>query len=146
MRIAVSYDYGQVAPRFSAEQRFKVYDVCNNCVGHQSVVSTIGDNDTAARALSTLGVDTVICGSIRDNAKNALDNAGITDMPWFLLDSKGLEDMDGAIFQDRVKLIVRSVLDDNNDNNLWKGRGRYSAGFADWRFIAAGGMTGGSAL
>lgn len=77
MRIAVSYDYGQVAPRFSAEQRFKVYDVCNNCVGHQSVVSTIGDNDTAARALSTLGVDTVICGSIRDNAKNALDNAGI---------------------------------------------------------------------
>lgn len=78
--------------------------------------------------------------------KEALDNAGITDMPWFLLDSKGLEDMDGAIFQDRVKLIVRSVLDDNNDNNLWKGRGRYSAGFADWRFIAAGGMTGGSAL
>ena len=77
MRIAVSYDYGQVAPRFSAGPRFKVYDVCNNCVGHQSVVSTIGDNDTAARALSTLGVDTVICGSIRDSAKSALDSAGI---------------------------------------------------------------------
>ena len=78
MRIAVSYDYGQIAPRFSADQRFKVYDVSNNCVGPQSVVSTIGDNDTAARALSTLGVDTLICGSIRDSAKNALSNAGIT--------------------------------------------------------------------
>lgn len=76
----------------------------------------------------------------------ALERAGITDKPWFLLDSKILADMDGAIFQDRVKLIVRSVLDDNNDNNLWKGRGRFAAGFADWRFVAVGGMTGGSAL
>ena len=76
MRIAVSYDYGQIAPRFSADQRFKVYDVSNNCVGHQSVVSTIGDNDTAARALSTLGVDTLICGSIRDSAKNAFFHRG----------------------------------------------------------------------
>ena len=76
----------------------------------------------------------------------ALERAGITDKPWFLLDSKILADMDGAIFQDRVKLIVRSVLDDNNDNNLWKGRGRFAAGFADWRFVAVGGMTGGSSL
>ena len=75
-----------------------------------------------------------------------MERAGITDKPWFLLDSKILADMDGAIFQDRVKLIVRSVLDDNNDNNLWKGRGRFAAGFADWRFVAVGGMTGGSSL
>ena len=75
-----------------------------------------------------------------------LEQAGITDKPWLLLDSAALEEMDGAIFQDRVKLVIRSVLDDNNDNNLWKGRGRFSAGFADWRFVAAGGMTGGSTL
>lgn len=71
---------------------------------------------------------------------------GKTDKPWFLLDSDFLEENDGAIFQDRVKLTVRSVLDDNNDNNLWKGRARFSGGFADWRFVAAGGMTGGTEL
>lgn len=66
---------------------------------------------------------------------------GITDTPWFLLDNDFNQDNDGAIFQDRVKLNVRSVLDENNDNNLWKGRARFSAGFADWRFVAAGGCT-----
>lgn len=71
---------------------------------------------------------------------------GKTDKPWFLLDSDFLEENDGAIFQDRVKLTVRSVLDDNNDNNLWKGRARFSGGFADWRFVAAGGMSGGTEL
>lgn len=75
-----------------------------------------------------------------------LGELGVTDKPWFLLDSKILDQMDGAIFQDREKLKIRSVLDENNDNNLWKGRGRYAAGFADWRFAAVCGMTGGSAL
>ena len=72
--------------------------------------------------------------------------AGKTDKPWFLLDGAFLEENDGAIFQDRVKLNVRSVLDENNDNNLWKGRARFSGGFADWRFVSAGGMTGGTEL
>ena len=71
---------------------------------------------------------------------------GKTDKPWFLLDGAFLEENDGAIFQDRVKLNVRSVLDENNDNNLWKGRARFSGGFADWRFVSAGGMTGGTEL
>ncbi len=71
---------------------------------------------------------------------------GKTDKPWILLDSAFLEENDGAIFQDRVKLHVRSVLDDNNDNNLWKGRARFSGGFADWRFVAACGLSGGTSL
>lgn len=78
--------------------------------------------------------------------ENVLAQLGIKDDVWFLLDSKSFDTMDGPIFQDRIKLIVRSVLDENNDNNLWKGRGRFSGGFADWRFVAAGGMTGGTAL
>lgn len=71
---------------------------------------------------------------------------GKTDKPWFLLDSAAIQENDGPIFQDRVKLNVRSVLDDNNDNNLWKGRARFGAGFADWRFVSAGGMSGGTSL
>lgn len=75
-----------------------------------------------------------------------LEDANITDKPWFLLDSRSMQEMDGPIWQDRVKLEIRSVQDDSNDNNLWLGRGRFAAGFGDWRCCAVGGMTSGSAL
>lgn len=76
----------------------------------------------------------------------ALSDLGISDKPWMLLDSKFLGVADGAIFQDRVKLAIRSVVDDNNDDNKWLGRARWTGGFVDWRFVAAGGMTGGTSL
>lgn len=76
----------------------------------------------------------------------ALTKLGKTDAPWILLDSGFIQQNDGAIFQNRVKLAIRSEIDGNNDNNIWKGRGRFGAGFVDWRFALAGGMTGGSTL
>ena len=45
-----------------------------------------------------------------------------------------------------VKLEVRSVLDENNDNNVWKGFSRFGAGFVDWRFVSAGNMSTGTDL
>lgn len=66
--------------------------------------------------------------------------------PWMLLDSAYIQENDGAIWQDRVKLEVTSDIDKNNDNNIWKGYARFNAGFVDWRWIAAGGMAGGTAL
>lgn len=70
----------------------------------------------------------------------------VSETPWFLIDSKFLQDNDGPIFQDRVQLKIRSVLDDNNDNNKWLGRARFSGGFGDWRGVAAGGMSTGADL
>ncbi len=70
----------------------------------------------------------------------------VNELPWFLLDSKFLEDQDGAVFIDRMKLTVKSFIDNNNDNNVWNGYARFTAGFVDWRFVLAGGVTGGSAL
>lgn len=72
--------------------------------------------------------------------------AGITYKPWFLLDSQFLSVQDGAVFLDRTKLDVTSVVDNNNDNNLWNGFARFTGGFVDWRFVSAGGVTGGSSL
>ncbi|MCQ2439435.1 MAG: hypothetical protein MJ074_06710 [Oscillospiraceae bacterium] len=77
-------------------------------------------------------------------ALNGLGKSAVT--PWVLLDSKFMELNDGPIFQDRVKLEVNSTIDQNNHNNVWDGYARFSAGFVDWRFAAAGGMTGGTAL
>lgn len=76
----------------------------------------------------------------------ALKALGKTDVPFFLLDSQFIQMADAAIFQDRVKLEVRSVLDENNDNNVWKGFSRFGAGFVDWRFISAGNMSTGTDL
>ena len=76
----------------------------------------------------------------------ALQQLGVETAPWILLDSKFIQENDGAIWQDRVKLELSSEIDDNNDNNKWKGYARFTGGFVDWRFAAAGGVTGGTAL
>lgn len=66
--------------------------------------------------------------------------------PWVLLDSRYSEDYGGALWYDRVNLEVKSSIDENTNANVWRGYSRFSAGFADWRFAAAGGITGGTAL
>ena len=65
--------------------------------------------------------------------------------PWILLDSRYNEENGGAVWLDRTGLDVRSEIA-ANDDNLWKGYGRYIAGFNDWRFAAVGGISGGTAL
>lgn len=76
----------------------------------------------------------------------SLQQLGVQTAPWILLDSKFIQENDGAIWQDRVKLELSSEIDDNNDNNKWKGYARFTGGFVDWRFAAAGGVSGGTAL
>lgn len=66
--------------------------------------------------------------------------------PWILIDSTYNKSYGGAVWIDRVKLEVKSWIDDNTDNNVWNGRSRFMAGFSDWRFAAVGGANGGSTL
>lgn len=75
-----------------------------------------------------------------------LADLGKTDKPFFLLDSKFLQNNDGAIFQTRCPLEVKSVIDQNNDNNVWQGFSRFGAGFVDWRFASAGNISTGKDL
>ena len=84
-------------------------------------------------------VDPYLTAALTDLGKNS-------EKPFFLLDSKFIELNDGPIFQDRVPLDVKSVIDNNNDNNVWQGRARFGAGFADWRFVAVGNMSIGTDL
>lgn len=66
--------------------------------------------------------------------------------PWVLLDSKYNQTYGGAVWNDRVKLSVRSTIDDNTDANVWRGRSRFNAAFNDWRFAAVGGVASGEDL
>ena len=84
-------------------------------------------------------VDPYLTAALTDLGKSS-------EKPFCLLDSKFIELNDGPIFQDRVPLDVKSVIDNNNDNNVWQGRARFGAGFADWRFVAVGNMSTGTDL
>ena len=57
--------------------------------------------------------------------------AHVTDAakPWFLLDSRYNNSRAGLVWIDRIPLSVHSWVDENNDNNVWNGRARFSAGF-----------------
>ncbi|MEG2633410.1 MAG: hypothetical protein RSA97_02320, partial [Oscillospiraceae bacterium] len=66
--------------------------------------------------------------------------------PWILLDSTYNEEVGTAVWLDRVNLSVKSTVDDNTDNNVWRGRSRFIAGFNDWRGMAVAGVSGATNL
>lgn len=78
MRIAVTYENGQVFQHFGHTERFKIYDVENNRVITATTVNTNGSGHGAlSDILKKIGVDTLICGGIGGGAKRALSEANI---------------------------------------------------------------------
>ena len=78
MKIAVTYDNGEVFQHFGKTESFKIYEVENNKVVSSEV---IGSNGTGHGALAGLlaeqGVNVLICGGIGGGAQVALTEAGI---------------------------------------------------------------------
>lgn len=66
--------------------------------------------------------------------------------PWILMASQYNEDYGGALWFDRRELTMKSIIDENTDDNVWKGNARWSAGFNDWRAFAVGGAADGTTL
>jgi phage major head subunit gpT-like protein len=54
---------------------------------------------------------------------------------WYLLDSTYNEAYAGLVWLKRLELSVRSYVDENTDNNIFKGRARYGAAPNNWRAI-----------
>ena len=78
MKIAVTYDNGQVFQHFGHTEYFKVYEVEEGKVVSAEVVDTNGSGPGAlAGVLAELNVDTLICGGIGGGARNALASVGI---------------------------------------------------------------------
>lgn len=78
MRIAVTFENGNVFQHFGHTEQFKIYDVENGQITKEQVADTNGSGHGAlAGFLTELGVDTLICGGIGMGAKNALAEAGI---------------------------------------------------------------------
>lgn len=78
MRIAVTYDNGEIFQHFGHTQFFKIYDVEDGAIAAAQVVDTNGSGHGAlAGVLAALHVDALICGGIGGGAQAALAEAGI---------------------------------------------------------------------
>lgn len=78
MRVAVTYENGQIFQHFGHTAEFKVYDVRDGKVIHSEVVDTNGSGHGAlAGVLNALKADVLICGGIGGGAQMALSAAGI---------------------------------------------------------------------
>ena len=78
MRIAVTYENGEIFQHFGHTEEFKVYDVQDGKVVASEVVDTNGQGHGAlAGVLTALKADVLICGGIGGGAQMALAAAGI---------------------------------------------------------------------
>lgn len=78
MKIAVTYENGQIFQHFGHTEMFKIYDVADGKVVDSKVVDTNGQGHGAlAGFLLENKVDVLICGGIGGGAQMALAQAGI---------------------------------------------------------------------
>lgn len=78
MRIAVTYENGEIFQHFGHTEQFKVYDAEDGKILSSEVVDTNGSGHGAlAGILSALHADVLICGGIGGGAQATLAEAGI---------------------------------------------------------------------
>ena len=78
MKIAVTYQDGDIFQHFGHTEFFKIYDIENTDIVKTEIVSTNGSGHGAlAQFLHEHSVDTLICGGIGGGAQMALSQAGI---------------------------------------------------------------------
>lgn len=78
MRVAVTYENGEIFQHFGHTEQFKVYDIEAGKIVRTQVVDTMGSGHGAlAGFLKNLEAEQLICGGIGGGAQNALREAGI---------------------------------------------------------------------
>ena len=78
MRIAVTYDNGEIFQHFGHTEQFKLYDAEDGRIVSEQIVPTNGSGHGAlAGFLKAAQADALICGGIGMGARNALAEAGI---------------------------------------------------------------------
>lgn len=82
MKIAVTYENGEVFQHFGHTEQFKIYTVEGGSIVSSEIADTNGSGHGAlAGFLKELGVEVLICGGIGGGARNALAEAGIRLFP-----------------------------------------------------------------
>lgn len=78
MRVAVTYEKGEIFQHFGHSEQFKFYDIEDDKVVNEQIVDTNGSGHGAlAGFLKQSSVDNLICGGIGGGAQMAMKEAGI---------------------------------------------------------------------
>ena len=78
MRIAVTYENGEIFQHFGHTEQFKIYDYNGDELVSEKIVETLGSGHGAlAGFLEAAKVEALICGGIGMGAQQALTEAGI---------------------------------------------------------------------
>lgn len=78
MRVAVTYENGNIFQHFGHTEQFKLYDIEGKEIVNTQVVDTMGNGHGAlAGFLTSHNVEVLICGGIGGGAQTALAQAGI---------------------------------------------------------------------
>lgn len=78
MKLAVTYENGQIFQHFGHTEQFKIYEVADGKIVSEEVVDTNGSGHGAlAGFLMQHGVEALICGGIGGGAQAALAEVGI---------------------------------------------------------------------
>ena len=79
MKVAVTYENGEVFQHFGRTPQFKVYEIEGEEIKSEEVIDTNGTGHGAlAGLLSNEGAEVLICGGIGGGAQVAMNSAGIT--------------------------------------------------------------------
>ena len=82
MRVAITYDNGEVFQHFGHTEQFKLYDIEDGKVVGEQILDSDGNGHCAlAGLLQTAKVDALICGGIGMGAIMALSDSGIRVYP-----------------------------------------------------------------
>jgi len=122
MKIAVTYEDGNVFPHFGRTPAFKLYQVENSSVVKSEVINTNGTGHGAlAGFLVNLGAEVLICGGMGAGAVAAMNEAGI----------KIYAGADGSA-DDAVKAYLNGTLAENGeatcDHHDHEGHGDHDCG------------------
>ena len=78
MKIAATYDNGNIFQHFGKTEFFKVYEVADNKIISSEVISSNGlGHGALAGLLGEQGIDVLICGGLGGGAQTALKEAGV---------------------------------------------------------------------
>ncbi|MFA6710162.1 MAG: NifB/NifX family molybdenum-iron cluster-binding protein [Candidatus Methanomethylophilaceae archaeon] len=82
MKVAVTYDNGEVFQHFGRTESFKVYTITDNKIVSSEIIGSNGNSHgSLAGYLRSLGVSGLICGGIGGGAREMLDSEGIKVYP-----------------------------------------------------------------
>ena len=82
MKIAVTYDNGEVFQHFGHTEQFKIYEIEDNKVINEEIINTNGTgHGLLGKLLISKGVNALICGGLGSGARSILEENNIKVYP-----------------------------------------------------------------